>query len=100
LFFKGRVTAANVLSDLYAMGVVDCDNMLMLLGVSTRLSEKERDVVIPLVIKGFQVVLYINLVHYFMFIYDVIYMGFIDWIGFFKFRTVDFEYIEYEPKLL
>ena len=28
---KGRIAAANVLSDLYAMGVADCDNMLMLL---------------------------------------------------------------------
>jgi selenide,water dikinase len=29
---QGQVACANVLSDLYAMGVVDCDNMLMLLG--------------------------------------------------------------------
>ncbi len=28
---QGRIAAANVLSDLYAMGVADCDNMLMLL---------------------------------------------------------------------
>src|SRR6218665_3047032 len=53
--FQGKITCANVLSDLYAMGVVDCDNMLMLLGVCDKLSEKERDIVIPLIMKGFQV---------------------------------------------
>ena len=35
------------------MGVSDCDNMLMLLGVSNRLTQRQRDVVTPLVIKGF-----------------------------------------------
>lgn len=37
---QGRIACANVLSDLYAMGVTDCDNMLMLLGVSNKMSEK------------------------------------------------------------
>lgn len=36
------------------MGVTECDNMLMLLGVSSRLSQKERDVVVPLLLKGFK----------------------------------------------
>merc|ERR1719412_3586404 len=36
------------------MGVVNCHNMLMLLAVSKDLSDKERDVVIPLMMKGFQ----------------------------------------------
>lgn len=43
-----------MLSDLFAMGVTDCDNMLMLLGVSTKMTEKERDVVIPLMMRGFK----------------------------------------------
>ena len=50
---QGKIACANVLSDLYAMGVSECDNMLMLLGVSNRLTQKQRDVVTPLVIKGF-----------------------------------------------
>ena len=50
LQFSGKIACANVLSDLYAMGVTECDNMLMLLAVSTKMTEKERDVVIPLVI--------------------------------------------------
>lgn len=30
----------NVLSDLYAMGVTECDNMLMLLGVSNKMTDR------------------------------------------------------------
>ncbi len=29
----GKIACCNVLSDLYAMGVTECDNMLMLLSV-------------------------------------------------------------------
>ena len=36
------------------MGVTECDNMLMLLAVSTKMTEKERDVVIPLMMRGFK----------------------------------------------
>jgi len=53
-YMQGKIAAANVLSDLYAMGVVDCDNMLMLLAVSTKMSEKERDIVVPLMMRGFK----------------------------------------------
>jgi len=53
-YMQGKITAANVLSDLYAMGVENCDNMLMLLGVSTKMSEKERDIVVPLMMRGFK----------------------------------------------
>lgn len=38
--FQGRIACANVLSDLYAMGVTECDNMLMLLGVSNKLTDR------------------------------------------------------------
>ena len=54
----GKIAAANVLSDLYAMGVTECDNMLMLIGVSTKMTEKERDIVMPLMMRGFKVILY------------------------------------------
>jgi len=53
-YMQGRIACANVLSDLYAMGVVNCHNMLMLLAVSKEFSDAERDVVIPLMMKGFQ----------------------------------------------
>lgn len=52
-YMQGKIACANVLSDLYAMGVSECDNMLMLLGISTDLTNKERHIVTPLVIKGF-----------------------------------------------
>ena len=54
---QGRIACANVLSDLYAMGVVSCHNMLMLLATSKDFTEAERDVVIPLMMKGFQVIM-------------------------------------------
>jgi hypothetical protein len=37
------------------MGVVACHNMLMLLAVSREFTDQERDVVVPLLMKGFQV---------------------------------------------
>ena len=40
------------------MGVTECDNMLMLLATSQKMSEKERDVVLPLMIRGFKVCTY------------------------------------------
>lgn len=52
-YVQGKIACANVLSDLYAMGVAECDNMLMLLGVSTDMTAKEREVVTSLMIKGF-----------------------------------------------
>uniref|UniRef100_A0A1B6FWM1 PurM-like C-terminal domain-containing protein n=1 Tax=Cuerna arida TaxID=1464854 RepID=A0A1B6FWM1_9HEMI len=53
-YMMGKIACANVISDLYAMGVTEVDNMLMLLGVSTKMTEKERDVVIPLIMRGFK----------------------------------------------
>ncbi|XP_067880216.1 selenide, water dikinase 1-like [Heterodontus francisci] len=53
-YMMGRIACANVLSDLYAMGITECDNMLMLLSVSQKMTEKERDKVVPLMIRGFK----------------------------------------------
>lgn len=50
----GRIACANVLSDLYAMGVCECDNMLMLLSVSNKMTEKERDLIMPRMMQGFK----------------------------------------------
>ncbi len=52
---QGKITCSNVLSDLYALGVTECDNMLMLLAVAQKMTEKERDVVVPLILRGFKV---------------------------------------------
>lgn len=53
-YMMGKIACANVLSDLYAMGVTECDNMLMMLGVSTKMTESERDVVVPMMMRGFK----------------------------------------------
>jgi selenide, water dikinase len=36
------------------MGVTECDNMLMLLSISNKLTEKERDLIMPRMIQGFK----------------------------------------------
>ena len=46
-YLQGRITACNVLSDLYAMGVCEADTMLMLLGVSSDMPAELRDIVTP-----------------------------------------------------
>ncbi|GAB0202312.1 selenide, water dikinase 1-like [Grus japonensis] len=53
-YMMGRIACANVLSDLYAMGITECDNMLMLLSVSQKMTEEEREKVMPLIVKGFR----------------------------------------------
>jgi len=50
---QGKIGAANVLSDLYAMGVVDCDNVLMILGESNDMTKEERHISTSLMLRGF-----------------------------------------------
>ncbi|KAH8246766.1 hypothetical protein KR038_008649 [Drosophila bunnanda] len=50
----GRIALANVLSDVFAVGVTDFDSVEMILSTSTSFTETERDVVISLIMKGFQ----------------------------------------------
>jgi len=52
-YFQGKIGCANVLSDLYAMGVIDCDNLLMLLAASTDMQPTERHIVTRMMIEGF-----------------------------------------------
>ncbi|CAF1139764.1 unnamed protein product [Adineta steineri] len=53
-YVMGKIACANVLSDIYAMGVTEVDNMLMLLSTSNKMSEKERDTIMPLILQGFK----------------------------------------------
>jgi len=53
-FVQGKIGCANVLSDLYAMGIVDCDNMLMILAASRDMTKQQKDVVTTLMIAGFK----------------------------------------------
>ncbi|VDO02122.1 unnamed protein product [Rodentolepis nana] len=57
LILQGWITCCNVLSDLYAMGVADCDNMLLLIGIPTSMEPEERTTITSLMMQGFQVFL-------------------------------------------
>ncbi|KAI5732170.1 hypothetical protein M8J77_022623 [Diaphorina citri] len=50
----GAIACANVLSDIYAVGVTDIDALQMIVGISTQLTEDERDIIVPMLIEGFK----------------------------------------------
>ena len=52
-YVQGRIAACNVVSDLYAMGVVEIDTILMILGVSREMTSEERDFTASEMIRGF-----------------------------------------------
>ncbi|KAI9906553.1 hypothetical protein PsorP6_004834 [Peronosclerospora sorghi] len=52
-YVQGKIACANVLSDVYAMGVTEVDTMLMVLGVCRDMNEKQRDIVTTQMIRGF-----------------------------------------------
>lgn len=53
-YVMGKIACASILSGLYAHGVTECDNVLLVLGVSSKLTDAERDVVLPLLVRGFR----------------------------------------------
>jgi selenide,water dikinase len=52
-YMQGKIGCANVLSDLYAMGVVDCNTMMMILAASTEMEKQDKDISTRLMIEGF-----------------------------------------------
>jgi len=52
-YIQGRIGACNVLSDMYAMGVYEIDNVLMILAVSQGMDPSEQDIVTRKMIEGF-----------------------------------------------
>lgn len=52
-YMQGRIACANVLSDMYAMGVEHVDNVLMVLACSLEMDKKDRDIVTHHMIRGF-----------------------------------------------
>ena len=52
-YLQGRIGCANVLSDLYAMGIHNCDNMLMVLAASLDMDPKHRHIVTQEMLRGF-----------------------------------------------
>jgi len=53
-YLQGRIGAANVLSDLYAEGVEQCDFVLMLLAACRDMSPQERTICTNLMVRGFR----------------------------------------------
>mmetsp|Transcript_1088 Transcript_1088/g.3383 ORF Transcript_1088/g.3383 Transcript_1088/m.3383 type:complete len:309 (+) Transcript_1088:300-1226(+) len=53
-YLMGRIACANVLSDMYAEGVVQCDNMLMILAASLEIPADYRDIIVWKMIEGFR----------------------------------------------
>lgn len=51
---QGRIACCNVLSDLYSMGVEHIDTILMVLGISLKMKESEREVITGLMMQGFE----------------------------------------------
>lgn len=52
-FMQGMIGCANVLSDLYAMGVENCDNMLMILASPLDMQPDHRKIITRKMIEGF-----------------------------------------------
>lgn len=52
-YMQGRIACCNTVSDIYAMGIDRVDHMLMILGVSLKMGEKEREIVTREMIRGF-----------------------------------------------
>ena len=52
-FEQGRIGAANVLSDLFAAGVTEVRNGLMVLAVSSQMKKKDQKIVTKMMIDGF-----------------------------------------------
>lgn len=52
-YLQGQIGAANVLSDLYSMGISECDTVLMLLAASTDMDEAERHITTREIMSGF-----------------------------------------------
>jgi selenide,water dikinase len=52
-YIQGKIAAANVLSDLYALGMQHCDNLLCLAGACSQMSPKDRDIVLAQMLRGF-----------------------------------------------
>lgn len=50
---QGKIACANVLSDMYALGVADVDNLLMLLAASLEMQPADREIVAREMIRGF-----------------------------------------------
>uniref|UniRef100_A0A182PTQ0 PurM-like C-terminal domain-containing protein n=1 Tax=Anopheles epiroticus TaxID=199890 RepID=A0A182PTQ0_9DIPT len=52
-FMLGKIALANVVSDVFAVGATQIDQIKLIATAPTEFTEKEREVVVPMVMKGF-----------------------------------------------
>uniref|UniRef100_A0A182KF80 PurM-like C-terminal domain-containing protein n=1 Tax=Anopheles christyi TaxID=43041 RepID=A0A182KF80_9DIPT len=52
-FMLGKIALANVVSDVFAVGATEIDQIKLIVTAPTEFTEKEREVVVPMVMKGF-----------------------------------------------
>lgn len=53
-YMLGRIALANVVSDVYAVGALQIDEIKLICSAPTEFTDQERDIVVPMIIKGFQ----------------------------------------------
>lgn len=53
-YLMGKITCANVLSDLYSCGVTEVDRLDMMTSECDNMTKEEREIVMPLIMRGFQ----------------------------------------------
>ncbi|OQR68783.1 selenide [Tropilaelaps mercedesae] len=51
-YANGQIACANVLSDLYSMGITKCDNMLMVFAVAKEMTPEQREKIVPQLMRG------------------------------------------------
>lgn len=52
-FIMGKIALANVVSDVYAVGVTDIDKLNLIITAPDELTEEERNIVMPMIVSGF-----------------------------------------------
>lgn len=52
-YIMGKIAFANMSSDIYATGVTNLDKTTLILSSPTEFTDQQRDIVVPLMIKGF-----------------------------------------------
>lgn len=53
-YAMGKIACTSVLSNLYKHGISECDTLSLLLNVSNKMNDKEKDVVVNYITKGFK----------------------------------------------
>ncbi|XP_071960561.1 selenide, water dikinase 1-like [Antedon mediterranea] len=53
-YMMGKIACSSTLGDLYAIGILKCDTIVMQLGLPNKFSDKERDAIAPLIVQGFK----------------------------------------------